>query len=273
MIEELSIRADAREWFADRISLVVWCWDDEVAGGCDPSLIVGRLEAKRPFPAAVRREAPGFLTELLMAEWARAKQSTAPLPTITPFQDRAGRMVLEIGLEGIPVEQRILVGRALIRPPVLGTWDPVNHEIAYLRSAKICYLNRDGHDFLDPSTAMIADTFEEIDPETDSGSNFLLLFRDATVFHAWIERVGLIVEIVVNGSAASYRAAYPGPGVPTREIRFMGMCADEEFLSFGTAQDILLRFLARPSKLPQIPKLIWRQMAPDFSRFNEEDFP
>ena len=149
--EEVRVRADAREWFSERISLIAWFWDDEEPGGCQPSLVARSFDSKQPYPQAVRREPPERMSVLLRDEWLRAGKPPSGFPKLTPWQDRNGRAAWHIDLGGVPEDQRILVGRALIRRPTCGVWDTVKSEIAYVGAAKIRYLNSLGALILEPT--------------------------------------------------------------------------------------------------------------------------
>ena len=271
-LEEVRVRADAREWFAERLSLIAWFWDDDDPRTCQPSLVVRHFETKKAYPSAVRREPPGRMTGLLHDEWRRAGIRPRSLPKLTPWQDGNGRTAWHIDLGGVLEDQRILVGRALIRNPICGTWDPVENEIAYPMSVKIRYLNRFGDVLFDPTDALIARWFEGIDQEEDSGNNLVLLYRNQRSFNAWIEREGFIIEVSAKGAGSLQRLAYPGPDIRVREISVFGNSSEEEFIGQSTATEILMRFLADSGKLPDVPGLIWRKVEPDFDHSQKEDF-
>ncbi len=272
-IREADIRANAREWFSERISLLVWLWDDDVPGGCEPSRVVSSHESGRLLPAAVKREEPGFLKNLLESEWRCAGKGVPVLPEISSLPDRQGRMVWKIGFGGMSPEARALVGRALIRPPVMGSWDLVKGESVYIDSAKVCYMNMGGVSVFDPSVETVVEWFEELDLELDAESNFVLMFRKAGTFHVWITSEGCIVEVSVDHHpSGTFRAAWPGPGKGVRDVPYSGLCADEEFLAPSAALEILVRFFAKPEDLPQVPGLIWRRQEPDLGWLGEEGF-
>lgn len=269
--EEVRVRADAREWFSYKISLIAWFWDDDVPGPCQPSHVAKRFGTIRPYPRAVRREAPGRMRELLRDEWLRAGKSPTRLPKLTPWQDAKGRTAWRIDLGGVSVERRILVGRALIRMPICGIWDEVEQEMAFPMSAKIRYFNKYGYVAIDPPDALIAGWFEGIDQEEDTGNNLVLLYRNQSSFNAWIEREGLIIEVAVEGHGSLYRLAYPGPNIRIKGILNFGDVSEEEFIGHSMATEILMRFLADTTRLPVVPGLVWRKAEPDLSFFHEED--
>jgi hypothetical protein len=271
--EEVRVRADAREWFAECISLIAWFWDDDGAVGCQPSLVVRHYETKQRYPRAVRRESPERLKELLRDEWLRAGKPPTGLPKLTAWQDCNGRTAWHIDLGGVPDDQRILVGRALIRRPTCGVWDTVKSEIAYVGAAKIRYFNSLGASILEPTDERIAEQFEEIDPESDAVNNFIILYRDGTSFIAYIVPEGMVTEVTPRDSVHGWRAGYPGDGLAVRKFKHLGVFREEEIIGHSMAMEILMRFLSDTSNLPEVSGLIWRKVEPDFACFHEEDFP
>jgi hypothetical protein len=271
--EEVRVRADAREWFADCISLIAWFWDDDEPGTCQPSLVVRHYETKQLYPQAVRREPPERMHDLLRDEWLRAGKVPAGLPKLTPWQDCNGRTAWHIDLGGLSEDQRILIGRALIRTPICGVWDTVKNEIAYLTAVKSRYFNSLGAAILEPTDELIAEQFEEIDPESDAVNNFIVLYRDGRSFIAYIVPEGIVVEVTPQDAAHGWRASYPGDGLPVREFKYLGAFREEEIIGHSMATEILMLFLADTGKLPDVPSLIWREVEPDIDHFQEEDFP
>jgi hypothetical protein len=213
------------------------------------------------------------MRDLLRDEWLRAGKPPAGLPKLTPWQDFNGRTAWHIDLGGVPEDERILVGRALIRRPTCGVWDTVKNQIAYPTAVKIRYFNSLGAAILKPTDELIAEQFEEIDPESDAVNNFIVLYRDGRSFIAYIVPEGIVVDVAPQGYAESWRASYPGDGIPVRHFKYLGAFREEEIISHSMATEILMRFLADTGKLPDVPGLIWREVEPDTGHFHEEDFP
>ena len=269
---EQDLRANAREFFSRCDSLLVWRWDDAVPGGCHPNKVAGSYLGRGLLPAAVSKESPDFFPNRLNREWTLSGEVPATKPTVTVYRDGAGGVLWHIDFAGMTPDERTVVGRAILRSPVCGSWDLLDRDRPYPGGAKICYLNSAGDVDFDPTSEALAARFERLDPVDDVDINFFLIWRHGADYYAWMTREGFIVDVTPHGSDTTFRATYAGAGGGSREIEYLGPCEEEEFLSRNHAFEILMRFFANHMELPVCDGLGWRKLRRN-SSLHEESNP
>lgn len=256
------ILEEAAKWFPDCEDLLIWAWDDAAPGCCHPLLVVAAWEDGMPFPPQVRAEPEAFLRRRLEDEWKSSDLDHSTLPGWETRADAMGRRAWRMDLSDCSEEVRIAVGRATMRGGDLPAWDFDWENLACPENSKTCVVSTDDGRYLyEPGEADLMWLMEELRPEPETPSYFMLLFRDHCYFQAWMHPEGVLAEIRVWHDIDARRFTHwrasnsPAP-VPCRKLGDIEI-AEENLLPLSVVSAMAMEFHAAPSALPRHSGVVW----------------
>jgi hypothetical protein len=153
-------------------------------------------------------------------------------------------------------EIRLSVGRATMRHEDLAAWDFDRENLACPEHSKTCAISSDDGRYLDePGQAELTSIIEELRPEPNGPSYFMLLFRNRAYLQAWMQPEGVRTEIrqwhdIRERHFTHWRAATAENPLVCRTIGGIPL-AEENLLQLKEVGQLALAFREAPNALPK----------------------
>jgi hypothetical protein len=262
---EQVITEEAAKWFPDSEDLLIWAWDEDgpwCPGTCPPLDVVAAWEDGRKYPPYVRRVPEDFLRQRLENEWALSRLDPASIPELNPRADATGRRAWRVDLSECPEEIRLAVGRATMRGDDLPAWDFDWENLANPEFSNTGVISTDDGRYLyEPWKADLMSIIDELRPEPDKPSYFMLLYRNRGYIQVWVHPEGVFTEIrfwhdIVARRFTHWRASSTEAPVPCRSLGGI-VIAEENLLPLSVVMELAIAFHSYPSVLPTHPGVFW----------------
>ena len=263
---EQVIMEEAAKWFPDCEDLLIWAWDESVSGLCHPLSVVAAWEDRSKYPPQVRAVDEGLLRRYLEDEWRRSGLDPATIPDIEAYADASGRRAWRMDLIMEEEDIRVAVGRATMRNEDLAAWDFDWENLACPEHSKTCVISTDDGRYLyEPRQSELMSLIEELRPEPDTPSYFMLMFRNRAYIQVWMHPEGVLAEIrqwhdIRERRFTHWMAAMMENPVACRTVGGIWL-AEENLLPSSIVAELCTAFLEAPEIIPQRPGAFWHVTA------------